>query len=236
MRNVDSWYDDETWERVADGPLSPVQLAELVAACDAQPELWKRCALVLLEEQVLRHELQSLARDQLMPNVAGVAAPVAEPHPLPCPAPNQLLNASSPVAKQSGSIPRSALLNNLALVAAVMVVFGIGWQSSQRFGQPSRSMLPAELANGPVTNMAQSTSRAAVDPAVIDQVNAGTLATAMQVDWNENLDPEYQQLRRSGYDVEAQEGLMPVWLNDGSSAVVPYQQIKVRPKSKGRAY
>ncbi len=75
-----------------------------------------------------------------------------------------------------------------------------------------------------------------VDPAVIDRVNAETLAKAMQVEWPENLEPEYQQLRKRGYEVESQEGLLPLWLYDGSSAVIPYQQIIVRPRSRVQEY
>ncbi len=71
-----------------------------------------------------------------------------------------------------------------------------------------------------------------IDQDLIDQANAEALAATMQSDWNEKLDPQYQQLRQAGYEVEAQKGLMPFWLYDGSSAVIPYQQIIVRPNQR----
>ena len=256
MASDDKWSDEETWEVVAEAPLSPAQLAELVAACDERPELWRRCALALLEEQTLRHELQQMAREQL--TYAPPQHPAQQTNAaLPCPAP---LSATSQVNGNHhlSSNSHTLLWNNLALAASLLIVFGIGWQASQRFGGPaaSPSNQPSLIAADQLTQSAATPTLfpegiierseevdglgrpayAAIDQEMIDQVNAKTLASAMQSDWNEELDPEYQQLRQAGYEVEAQKGLMPFWLHDGSSAVIPYQQIIVRPKSKSRNY
>lgn len=261
MSNEDKWNNEEAWDCVADGPLSPRQLAELVAACEERPELWKRCALALLEEQTLRYELQSLARESLSAgkrvNDLSMVPNTLSSTPLPCPA------FSKPAAHDirlaainstpAVSVPRAHFWNNLALVATVMIAFGIGWQASRRFGFTGSGNYPALVDSSidvaqnsmsedvpvptlPADNESLLAGSDGVDPEVIDQVNAETLATAMQVDWKENLDPEYEHLRRQGYKVESHEGLIPVWLYDGSSAVVPYQQIKVHPKSQGRTY
>lgn len=261
MSNEDKWNDEEAWDCVADGPLSPRQLAELVAACDERPELWKRCALALLEEQTLRYELQSLARESLSAGKHASDLSMAST-PLPCPASSQPathdVRLAAIKATPAVSVSRAHFWNNLALVAAVMIAFGIGWQASRRFGftgsgiyrdlgessmdvaQSSRGqssgVADVQVPTIPADNESLLAGSDGVDPEVIDQVNAETLATAMQVDWKENLDPEYEQLRRQGYKVESHEGLIPVWLYDGSSAVVPYQQIKVHPKSQGRTY
>lgn len=261
MANDDKWNDEETWDSVADAPMSPTRLAELVAACDQRPELWKRCALALLEEQTLRHELQQMAREQLA-YAPLTNAPLEQPirqanAPLPCPA---RLAATSQVPGNHHPFAsgRTLFWNNLALAASLLIVFGIGWQASQRFGgaaKRSTNQSPFSAADQ-LTQSATTPTRtpsstvepsqevyglerpayATLDQAMIDQVNAETLASAMESDWPEELDPEYQQLRQAGYEVEAQKGLMPFWLHDGSSAVIPYQQIIVRPKSKSRNY
>ncbi len=91
MASDDVWDDQETWERVADGPLSSSQLSELVAVCDKRPELWKRFALALLEEQTLRHELQAITRARLQTQPRRVPSQLLESSqsvtatPLPCP-------------------------------------------------------------------------------------------------------------------------------------------------------
>ncbi len=263
MTSEDKWNLDETWDGVADGPLPPGQLAELVAACERRPELWKRCALALLEEQVLRHELQTLTRQHLASARPGESSGRGLTAPLPCPAPAQPIASASQSATvtptSSESVPRTAFWNNLALAAAVTIAFGIGWQSSQRFGatrgsdatttnsdliarsavaeRESLNSMPAQATpvfGNPAQTMLANTAEP--DREVIDQVNAETLYTTVRGNLNEDLDPEYQQLRQRGYEVEAQDGLMPVWLYDGRPAVVPYKQIKVRSKSPGRSY
>ena len=255
MTSDDKWSDDETWDNVADAPMSPAQLAELVAACEQRPELWKRCALALLEEQTLRHSLQQMAREQMTCAPAKHSTLQANA-PLPCPEPLAAITHISGDRHPSSS-GHTLFWNNLALAASLLIVFGIGWQASRRFGGAAArsSDLPTFTA---ADQLAQSTptpprvpertplsegvdgpgkpSYVTIDQAMIDQVNAETLASAMQSDWPQDLDPEYQQLRQAGYEVEAQKGLMPFWLHDGSSAVIPYQQIIVRPKSKSRNY
>lgn len=262
MTKIDKWDENEMWDCVADGPLTPALLAELVQACDQRPELWKRCALVLLEDQLLRHELQSLATEQLVSNSAVRDKPVAglvhQRASLPCPA-NAGCDGIDPLDARPASRSAGAgagagkqFWNAWAMAALLLIAMGIGWQASQRFGLAGRanvpefgergasmdladSQLPIDLAR-PEQGDAMLAHTDNVDPDVIDQFNVETLTTAMQVDWKANLDPEYQQLRERGYDVESQEGLIPVWLYDGRSAVIPYQQIKLRSKSSGRVY
>lgn len=251
MTNVDKWNEDEMRDCLSDGPLSPALLAELVQACDEQPELWKRCALVLLEEQVLRQELQSMAREQLVQSEVPRAVCSQSVGELE-------LVVSSPSSgdgdnrktSSSGVGSDIAFWNVLAMAATVLIAMGIGWQASQRFGLRDRvadqirnseayvsAPLPIDLAMPEQSDamLAQSDS---VVPAIIEQFNVESLANVMRVDWKENLDPEYQQLRERGFEVQSQEGLIPVWLSDGRSAAVPYELIKLRPKSSssGGAY
>lgn len=260
----DRWNGDDVWDRVVDGPLSPDVLSELVEACDQRPELWRRCALAFLEEQALRHELRALACDEfaLVGSRAGMLGGTA---PLPCPTSDKLpvvetVVRSSELENKTTETSHTRVWNNLAMVASVVIALGIGWQASQRFGAPglepssranysqtssnlnANTNLSPDLASSivdypsPTQGDMLAARSESVDPAVIDQFNFETLTTAMQMDWQETLAPEYQQLRERGYKVESQEGLLPVWLYDGRSAVVPYQQIKVRSKSAGRSY
>lgn len=67
MHTYEKWYRDETWQRVVTSPLSSDELRELIAACEARPELWRCCAMAFLEEQALAGELKQLATEWPQP-------------------------------------------------------------------------------------------------------------------------------------------------------------------------
>ena len=46
--------DSRVFDRLADGELSPADQRALLAALDDEPGAWRRCALALVEAQVLR--------------------------------------------------------------------------------------------------------------------------------------------------------------------------------------
>ncbi len=122
-----NWNDEDAWTRLADGQLDAKTLRELTAACQRDPQLWKRCAIALLEEQVLRQEMKALAGSPLG---AGDQSPALT---------SRLIASASPVVpgaeRQTSSVRtgQAGWLNNLALVACVVIAFMTGWQASQRW-------------------------------------------------------------------------------------------------------
>ncbi len=260
MNNKEPWSEDEIWDRVVDGQLSPGQLAELVAACDRQPDLWKRCALAFLEDQAFRTELGRFARDEMDADtcIDRVARSAIESRNVVThsPALPRRATEASPPAQQPQDVgamrtTKSALWNNLALAASLLVCTGIGWQAAQRFGgRDSQFIGPenesarlvtsdepenARISGSVVDNVAsQGTTARSIDPAAIEQMNAEALANTMQVNLKEQLGPEYQKLRQRGYEVQTQEGFVPIWLHDGSSAVIPYSKSICDPGLLGK--
>ncbi|MCC6507600.1 MAG: hypothetical protein IT423_00725 [Pirellulaceae bacterium] len=265
MQTYDKWDQEEFWQRVVDG-LSTNELAEFLAACERRPELWKRCALELLEEQALTRELNGLSshwplQHQWRPDSAAGETPELDP---------ALAQSSvSPSTTESSHVPAplprksfgtAQWFNSLAFAASVLLAFLVGGQASRRVANWSTNSpaLPSgRLANTAIPNStgnldtgvsrtsalgsavgsgqgsAVSSNMLVVErptPEAIDRVNAAALTQAIQAGDGLDWETRYNELRRRGYEVHSQGGIMPVWLDDGSSAVVPYQQIKVRPK------
>jgi hypothetical protein len=244
------WDDDETWLEVVQSELDPDQIAAIVGLCDRRPELWRRCATALLEERVLQQELRSLVRSQWtekpLTAPAGVATNAASQH--------QYQFASSMTAKSDCEPlkPRANTpLNYLAIAAGILLTFAIGWQASRRHHFPQANS-PALHHRDAVGNVASSAAldrafgeravseprgihlaadaQSPLPPEEINRVNADALAKAIEVRPDPDWQSQTNELRRRGYEVQAQDGIVPVLLDDGSSAVVPFQQIKVRPR------
>jgi anti-sigma factor RsiW len=93
--------DDELFDRLVDGQLTPDQYREFVRSLDGRPDGWRRCALVFLEAQAWGRELRALGQE----------------------APTQ------PVSPVDAAPPRQRIRQwpmSLAVAASFLVAFGLG--------------------------------------------------------------------------------------------------------------
>lgn len=307
MHTHEKWLRDDAWQDVVDGQLTRDELQQLVALCDQHPELWQRCAIAFLEEQVLEQELKGLASNwPTMPDAALIVESSAElrglkvrgmklggleRHARGDAVDQGLVHAKSdrassadeglggkgdrtapqaPIAtaarksapSTSNPVPHSALLNNLTLAASVTLAFFIGWQASRRMRGEMTNHSPGSVVSGVMPTVADRSSttprvgshapshgnaahdiQLAGSPAQVgtpmqtaEEFAADAITEALQspdrfVPIDRRIPRELEDLEQRGLlRLESTEGFVPVLLKDGSTAVVPFQQINVRPK------
>jgi hypothetical protein len=241
------WLQPETWQRVVDGQLACAELQELVTTCERHPELWKCCAVAFLEEQAIALELQQLARQ--WPATPATAPPeVARIKAAP-----QSVAAASSASQPPRRASQLAWLNHLALAASVGLAFVVGWKSAQHSSGRSNAPAAAEANSvtigGDSAEAAQASQLIAstdsrgekiVDP-LLDELleaaadEAGAVELAVQrpeqfVPLDRRIPKPLAELERRGLvRIKSTEGFVPVRMRDGNTAVVPVQQIELRP-------
>lgn len=128
------------------------------------------------------------------------------------------------------------LLNNLALAATILLAFVIGWQTSRRleFGRNSTGdaslagVGTEKIASPAVTNLA-STAADAIESALDRPEDV--------VPFDRTIPKELEELVRLGVvDVKSTDGFVPVRLNDGNAAIVPFHRYQVQPVRQTKAY
>lgn len=229
MNAYEKWMDADAWLAVVDGELSPSQLREMVAVCDLHPELWKRCAVAFLEEQALAQEMKSLA----WPTAAVIANETTistsevdrrDERPLAMMT-SAHGSAKSPASKKI--FHRHILLNNLALAATILLAFVIGWQSSLRLGtkeSPALVESPESRGHVPDTSLASSST---------DAIEFAFDRPEDVVPFDRTIPKELAELVRLGVvDVKSNDGFVPVRLDDGNAAIVPFHRYQVHPVRK----
>ena len=164
-------------DRLVDGELDEAARAALLRELDGEPGGWKRCALAFLEAQAWRQAISADAET--------LPAPRIQPAP-----------ARFPVSRQL-----------MALAAAVVVAFGVGFVS--------RDPAPAErhhpLAGGALTQalaVEGASQSPGASPAVPESLR--------------------RQMERQGYRVDGDRKLVPVALEDGRKVTVPVDTVSLR--------
>jgi hypothetical protein len=105
MNDRSHHLDDATIDRLVDGELHGEERRELLAALDAQPDGWRRCALAFLEAQTWRSQMKQM--------VAPVSAATAD----------KAVFESKPLASLRGFSG-----SWLAIAAGLLIAFGVGRQ------------------------------------------------------------------------------------------------------------
>jgi hypothetical protein len=248
----EKWLHSHLWLRVVDGELDRAELAELVAACEQQPELWKRCAVAFLEEQTLQLELRELAESW-----------PASPSEMLAPERPVLVQAQ-PRRAQPLAAAHSPWLNHVVFAASVVLAFLVGWQASLRFGgafemrnkqRPEQTSVAGNFSPAEGTSPAAVTSRLAGpreregrnEPMLAGTTRVDAATAAMQATAADTIELALEQAeqfvpldrripeplanlqQRGLVQIESIEGFVPVRLRDGETAVVPVQQIDLRP-------
>lgn len=249
----EKWLHPDRWQRVVDGELDSAELAELVEACEQRPELWKRCAVAFLEEQTLGLELRGLAG-------RWPATPAEVPAPQRPLLKRELSRRAQPLAAaHSPWLNRVAFAASIALAFLVgwqaSVRFGRGAapMSANHPAEQTGFIGNSSLAtrNAPAASASQHASNnpvARIDeslPADSHPIEAATTANSAEaIEWaferpeqfvplNQRIPKPLADLEQRGWvHIESIEGFVPVRLQDGKTAVVPVQQIDLRPVRK----
>lgn len=259
---------------LAAGNLTGEAYRELLLALEAQPQHWRTCALILLEEQSLHQELRSIAAgNDLSPvdaqdsiRAAEEANRPATPRTLtPCGSQTPLTKAelaSSPNSKPSSRQRSWRSATTLMTLAVVLLLsFGSGWsisvwqhgeQEDGVAGLASDSPVPGDRST---TAQPMGSSQSAGDRRLADQQQVDDIRNvSAEEDWlpqesytigsgthrlvssgdvlpiDRQVPATLRELERRGQvRIETFDALVPVALDDGSSALVPMQEFRVTP-------
>ena len=219
--------DNAKFDRLADGELTALQRRDLLASLDEastaedRAEGWRRCALSLLEAQVLRTELRSFVSE---------AAPLQDAK----------ISAAPTPARRAGTLRWGRAL---ALAASTLLAFGLGWSMN-----PNKQPIPTE---GATTDRIAATNampepaglRDAVTLVVHDEQGRQQRVRLPLIDADElgarwaHLRPEVPEnlktgLRNHGFDVRSQQRFAPLFFEQGQQLVpmvVPVSDTYVVP-------
>lgn len=236
--NDSSWKDDQRFDRLVDGELSPDEYNDLLRSLDQRPDGWRRCALAFLEAQTLRQEL---------------GQPVGE---------SQVSSrAATPSAGGKKHVRRWPGL--LAVAASFLVAFGLGlmfragWSGtrSDTEGSPiakddTRPEAPAqspardaEIAEMPMPESPLPGRHRGSVRLVVDRPDGSGSQEfeAPLYDWS----PEYERmltedrfrippgvrrvLQRMGREVRWDQQVLPFETEDGQRVLVPFGQLEITP-------
>ncbi|MFO1065710.1 MAG: hypothetical protein U0892_17755 [Pirellulales bacterium] len=225
--------DELTWQALVDGELPRAELRKLVALCDKHPELWKQCAVAFLEDQALRAELGSLARAE------GLFAQPSQKKPA---AATTVQSETKPVETKpliaSESSSRSSFLSFkvldwFALAACLVIAFIIGAQSNRTAGplSPQSGLVQNDTPSAQSRFKPDLATGAPNAPSALVRNNNMTADSTQFISLENDTPKQFDQLRQFGLEpVKTSEGVVPVRLPDGSTALVPVQEYSVQPK------
>lgn len=225
---------DLAFDRLADGELTLAERQELLSRLDrmssseARADGWRRCALALLEAQVLRREFKAFLTHEVPSTaVQCKTAPTSSlAQPLEAPA-----------------VRARWLQNSLALAASALVAFGVGWAANSPRTLNSDLPVPVEQLAVNDTTAAPRNSRDAVTLVVNDTQGRQQRVQLPLVDAGEvgkqwaHLSPEVPVnvktgLRDYGFNVESKQRFAPLFFEHGKQLVpmaVPVSDTYVVP-------
>jgi hypothetical protein len=242
-------------DRLADGELTLAERQELLSSLDrmnsseARADGWRRCALALLEAQILRREFKAFLTHEV-PSKAVPTVPNRTTIPnrssamAPAPSPAQLWGAySSRSASHLRGLPSS-----FTLAASVLVAFGIGWAANSpnvnknNFSSPTEQTASSERA----LNESPLDSRDAVTLVVNDTQGRQQRVRLPLVDAGEvgrqwsHLSPNVPVnvktgLHDYGFDVQSKQRFAPLFFEHGTQLVpmaVPVSDTYVVPVNR----
>jgi hypothetical protein len=229
-------------DRLVDGELSAGEERSLLAVLEFQPDGWRRCALAFLEARALKAELAAVTH--------GDSEPLnGKPVKLLLPADNKAgAPATAPVARRSWSAALS-IATSIGLAFFLGIVAHRHWngalhnQLSVITDEHGAARDPA--SRGTDTNAVSGSDLAAAQSTITMSLvdNRGDIERQLEIPVVEtdSFDPRWLQgppsaipqkladaLRRNGHIVEEQRLFVPVRLDDGRQAIIPFDQAEVR--------
>lgn len=139
--------DDRWLSRLADGELTPAQLATMIALLDATPASWRTCALRLIEEQ-------SLARECRMLVASSSAAKAAESISV-------LLPADVAIPRRKRSFPTLLAVEYAVVAAAVLLALTMGYLG-RGWIEPTTTAAPLIVEQSPKSRGEKDSPRAEI--------------------------------------------------------------------------
>jgi len=223
-------------DRLIDGELDDAERRALLLRLEQAPDGWRRCALAFLENQAWRGETKAWAR---------------EPAPRAHVAPAQ-------IARRNWT--GSATWMPMVVAACCLVAAGTWFVVRDRDGRAISELnaprgAAVSVAGHPAASPADGrfADRRSVDRqnasnlrfvvgggadradevVEVPLVNAEQLNEALFGQWSQAVPAEVlQMLERSGHQVVRERRLVPIELGDGRRAVVPMDQVEIRPVSR----
>ena len=203
------------------GTLPKNEYHRVLRHLEANPELWRDCALAFLEEQALEQELQSLMQSNV--NLTSIEKPIAA---------ETIEPASKLTAEQVQKRARLEWMHKFTSIAALLLIsFTIGW-----FGSGLRNTLGTSGRTGGGEDLVAGTDQASDPQRPLDtnpKVDGEHLQYAGEgmVPFEAPVPKVLRELERRGsVNLESSNSLVPVQLEDGSVILVPVHQIDVKPR------
>jgi hypothetical protein len=219
-------FDDRTIDRLVDGELAPEERRRLLAALEAAPGGWRRCALAFLEAQAWSGEMKRLVR---------------EPAPV---------DARATLAAPRGGAPGRkgyAWAGWLAAAAAVVVAFGVGREFRPASPAPAvdgglAAVEPAPMRQAPGAGDADAVTLVVNDLEGKPQRIAVPLVEGRRLGAEFAESPEWsnspelaRRLEQQGLGLAARRRYAPLYFEQRDQVVpliVPVDDAYVRPVSR----
>lgn len=217
------------------GELTGEQYRRAIRFLESNPEQWKECALAFLEEQALTRDLSCLA--QTNPQWGNQQGSESE-DPQEAAANEQIVQLAAPneedlesQRQRQKSHHRLQWMHRLTSLAAMLLIsFTIGW-----FGgglQGNKTTGSGEVVTSNVAGVpSPPAQRSDVSPSMtnFDPKNF-QFASDEVVPIQTQIPSSLLELQRRGrIEIESFHALMPISLEDGSTAIVPVQRYRVKP-------
>ncbi|MBC8872495.1 MAG: hypothetical protein H8E44_23935 [Planctomycetes bacterium] len=228
--------DDQRFDRLVDGELSPKEYNDLLRSLDQQPDGWRRCALAFIEAQALRQELGGLVGE--------------------APMPSQPASLSVHETKQPRRWP-----GLVAIAASFLLAFGLGvmfrggWPGvdldtegmsiaeDERPESPDPLDREADIVRTPTPKVDQPGQHRGNVRLVFDRPD-GSGSEAFEAplydysrehEWMLSNDrfqvpPEVRRiLQRMGREVRSDQQVVPLETEDGQRVLIPFRQLEITP-------
>lgn len=250
---------EQALDQLVAGALSDDGYRSLLLALEAQPARWRDCALAFLREQALEIELKSLAAGDIDWQTSSMAVKPASWNQRSRQAADSQHTCSDQVLPQSASFACNRLIETssrwLALAGVLLIGLGVGWFCRNWAERSSQTQSTGELATGrladklqmpelslpapyskatlvadsPQTQVALQSETEDSTESNID-MNSVRFASEQLVPIDRQMPPELRELERLGHvRIETLDAIMPINLDDGTAALVPVQQYRIKP-------
>lgn len=221
--------DDITFDRLADGELSPSEYRRVLAALEQHPAAWRKCAEAFLQAQAWQREMKDV-------RAAAEMKPANPAHNEPA--------------------PRSTAANDwLRMLLVAAASFLLAFFAAQQFWQAAgnRPLPPAQpiakvpsepvppnptnvaTGNQPLGNVQLAVNRTgSAEPQFVNvPVYDPEAATEMlRVSRPALPDDLVEALEADGHRVNRQRQLVPVQLEDGRQMIVPVEGYRIVPVNR----
>ncbi|MEX2138009.1 MAG: hypothetical protein WD894_02020 [Pirellulales bacterium] len=249
--------EPKVFDRLVDGELSATEERALVAALDAQPDGWRRCAAAFLEARAWRSDLGALASAR-RERINGTPTSLHALERCATGSASELIGGDCSASRGGSSTPPRRS-HTLVIVASIAIAFFLGIAAQSQWasrGDAARDGIGGSPSGGgrPAGDIAVRDENSSNDDRGGTNTAARTLTMAL-VDGQGNVerqievpvveadgfDPRWLQmppsvmpehvvkaLRRSGHTVDEQRLFVPVWLDDGRQAIVALDRAEVK--------